>query len=902
VTDRLPHLPAVVCRLLDLIQQDAIVGDLLEEYATHILPHRGPVRARIWLWRHVVGSTALGLTHLAVDRLRSRTLVHNSTYPKRGTPQREIMGTFIRDFGYGLRMLVKTPALSLVAILTIALGVGLTTHTFSVVYGSVIRGLPFDGGDRLMSITESKPAEGITGNWVPIHDYVDWRDQQTAFNDLAGLYEGTVNLADEDRQPDRFLGAFVTANMMDVVGVAPILGRAFQPGEDQPSATPTIVLGYDVWQNRYGGDPAILGRGVRANGKTHTIIGVMPPRFRFPFQADLWMPLGMDASQLKRGEGHHLNIVGKLAPGVSIDQAATQLASVAQRIAETYPETNEGVTAAVHPFTEEYMPPEIIAVLWAMLVAVFGVLLIACANVANLLLARATVRSKEVAIRSALGASRSRVIRQLLVESLVLALLGGGLGIALSYVGIDIFNAAILDIQKPFWIMIDLNNTVLLFALGVTLVASIVSGTIPAFKASGADVHELLKDEGRGSSSFRMSRFSAVLVVVEIALSCALLIAAGFMVKSIIKVKTLDMGFSAENVFTARLGLFESDYPDGDRRLVFLDQLEARLRGLPAARTVSLTSSLPASGADASWITVAGETYVADRDYPVSRWSVISPDFFETFEIDVTDGRKFDVRDRADNTPVAIVNESFARRHFGTESAIDRRFRLGRSDSEEPWLTIVGVVPDMHIGGGVGGIGSDRRTRDQFFVPLAQNPLRFVSIAVKTAGPPMAIAADVRRVVTSLDPNLPIYNVDSMDGVIETNTWAFGLFGSLFAIFGGIALFMAAVGLYGVMAFSVNLRTQELGIRMALGAHGGDIIRLILRSGLTQLAIGLGVGVAIGAALSNPLRVMLFDVRLGDPTVYLTIIVTLTVTGLLACLVPARRATRVDVVHALKPD
>ncbi len=389
------------------------------------------------------------------------------------------MGTILRDLKYAFRMLTKTPGLSAIAIVTIALGVGLTTHTFSIVYGSVIRGLPYEGSDRLVYLTQARLAEGSTDRSVPIHDYLDWRDQQTTFEDLAALYNGTVNLADADQRPERFLGAFVTWNAIAQSGARPILGRGFLPGEDAPDASPAIIIGYDVWQNRYDADPDILGNTVRANGRMHTIIGVMPRGFKFPFDSYVWLPLGIDAAQLERGQGFTLEVFGRIKPGVSMDRAGADIDAIARRLAEEYPVTNAGITSEIKPFTEEYMPPQITAVMWAMLVAVFGVLLIACANVANLLLARAATRSKEVAVRTALGAKRSSVIRQLLMESLVVAVIGGVVGLGLSYVGINAFNTWIIDVQKPFWIEIGLFPQVLVFAIAITLLASVVAGTYP---------------------------------------------------------------------------------------------------------------------------------------------------------------------------------------------------------------------------------------------------------------------------------------------------------------------------------------------------------------------------------------------------------------------------------------
>jgi len=435
------------------------------------------------------------------------------------------MNELLKDFRYGLRMLYKTPGLSLVAIVTIALGVGAVTQNFSGFYGMLIRGLPFEDGDRLMSISETLVADGITSRSVPIHDYVAWREQQTAFEDLAAFLNSSINLADTEERPERYQGTFVTAGMFSEVNARPLMGRLFLEDEDAGHAPPTIILGYSVWRNRYHGDPNIIGNTVRANGIATTIIGVMPEGFRFPFDNDLWVPLAIDPAEVPRGQGARVWVIGRLKRNVSLEQSLAQMAGIAQRLATEYPETNNGVGASVQPYVDQFMPTELVAMTWISMAAVFGVLIISCLNVANLLLARAAARVKEMAIRSALGASRGRVIRQLMVEATILALIGGVAGMLIAATLIDMFNSLIAEgIEKPYWMEFRSDAPILLFAVAMTLVASVASGIIPAFKASGIDVHELLKDESAGSSSFRMGRVGTSLVVTEIAVSGALLV------------------------------------------------------------------------------------------------------------------------------------------------------------------------------------------------------------------------------------------------------------------------------------------------------------------------------------------------------------------------------------------
>ena len=811
------------------------------------------------------------------------------------------MDSLIADLRYGLRMLLKTPGLSLVAVLTIALGVGLTTHTFSVVYGTLLRELPFDEGTTLVSLSEDVPSEGRRGGSIPYLDILDWRAEQTAFDGLAAYASGgTVNLADEGSPPERYQGAYVSRSLFDQVGEVPVLGRVFTPEEETGAGGRVVLISWDVWQNRYAGARDVVGRGIRVNSEAATIIGVMPEGFHFPFMEDIWQPLGIDAIDARRGENRY-GVVGRLLPGVSMERAEAQMNAIAARIAAEHPETNEGVGVWVQSYRDYDMPDEITAVLWMMLLAVFGVLLIASFNVANLLLARSTVRAREVAVRSALGADRGRIIRQLLLEAGVLALVGGALGVVLAWLGVEAFNASIVDIEKPYWIDIRLDAPALLFTLALVAFTSLAAGAVPAVRASGAKIHEILQDESRGSSGQRLGRFSNALVVGEIALSCALLVAAGLMVKSVINVNRLDVGFEEEGIFTARLGLFDADYPDDEARLRFFDRLVEELSADPEAAAVGLTTTLPALGSGFTRIAIEGRTYPEERDQPLASVVSVTPGYLDVLGLEVLDGRDFGLQDRDGSVLTAIVNQTFATTHFGTESPLERRFRTG---TDGPWLTIVGVMPDIYVGtGGPGGIGSGDPFAEQFFVPIAQSPgTRFVSLAVRTRGEPGAFASRAREAVGRIDPSLPLYWLRTMEESIATSTWVFLLFGSLFTIFGAAALFLAGVGLYGVMSFSVSRRVQEMGIRMAMGAGTRSVFGLVLGKGMKQLGIGAAVGLGLGALMARPLAFVFYDVRPTDPFVYAAIVLTMGLAGFAACVVPARRATRVALVDALRPD
>ena len=869
---------------------ESIIGDLREERALRIRQGRsGPDAWFIF--------SAVGLAARYAPRRLARAWIHAA---RRRRLREGFMGNLWADLRFAIRVLLKTPRLSAIAILTIAVGVGITTHTFSVVYGAILRGLPLPDDQQLVDVHENNPARNSFENFMRYPDHLAVAEEVRSFSGVAGYSQGTVSLAGEDAPPERYRGAFITANLLDLIGVAPALGRGFTEADDQPGAPLTVILSWEVWQNRFAGEPTVLGRTIRTNAEAATVIGVMPAGFYFPFDERMWLPLRYDAAA-PRESARFLGTVARLADGAGIEAAAGELARLGARIAAEYPETNAGRELGVQKFEHSVMPPEIRAILWSMLAAVFGVLLIACVNVANLLLARATMRSKEMAVRTAMGASRWRVTRQLVVEAGVLALLGSILGVALAYAGVDLFNRAIVDIQKPYWIDIRVDTPALLFSLLLTGVAALVAGVIPARRAVGVNTNAVLKDESRGSSSRAMGRFSSGLVIAELAVSCALLVGAGLMIKSVINLRDQDLGFRTEQIFTGRVGLFEGDYPTRDDRQAFFRDLLRELNGVPGVERASLVSSLPGSGAGRWGFGVEGETYASDAEFPQTWGIVVAGDYFDVMGIRRLRGRTFDAVDSEQESDlVLVVNESFANRYFPGEDALGRRIRLGLSDSTSPWMRIVGVVGDTHVGGGVGGIGNDRQPRDMMYLPLGRIDFRFMSIAASSHGPPLDLAAPIRARVSALDSNLPVYDIKTMTQVMEDNTWAFGLFGSLFTLFGAVALFLAAVGLSGVMAFSVTQRLQEIGVRMALGARPRDILRLVLRRGTIQLLVGLVAGLALGWVLANPLGVLLYGVRPLDPGVYGLIAGTLLVAGVLAALLPARTATRADPVQAMR--
>jgi putative ABC transport system permease protein len=812
------------------------------------------------------------------------------------------MSSLLGHVRYGIRTLVRRPSLSVTAVIALALGIGLTTTMFSIVYGAVIRGLPYDDSDRLVALFRNRPAQGVQFMGVSIHDFEDWRTQQTSFEDIAAYYAETVNIGGTEGEPIRYLGAYASARMFEILRVQPVLGRVFRPEEDHPSTPPVMLLSYRAWQDRFHGDPAIVGRTVRANAEMTTIVGVMPERFGFPAQMYAWLPLRIDRLAFTRGggpavEGTQLQAVARLKPGVSVEAAQAEMATIATGLSTTYPESNQGIGVTVLPLMDTFVGPEPRAMLFTMLGAVFGVLLIACANVANLLLARTAARSKEIAIRTALGASRTRTIVQLLAETLVLAACGAAAGLLIATVGIDFFNDGLALQDTPLWLEASLDPAVMVFVVGVTGLATLMAGTIPALRATKADVAAVMNDEARGSSSGRMGRITRSLVIAQLAVSCGLLVAAGLMIRTVINVARFDYGFATDDIFTARLGLFEKDYPTAAAQSQFYDALLRGLDGRPGIRAAAFVSDLPARGGQMQPVTLDGVAYPTEQDHPLARRIVITPRYFDIVEVTPVRGRTFEPTDGPGTQPVAIVNARFVELHFKDRDPLGARIKLGPADA--PWRTIVGVVPNLYLGGAIGAL--DPR-HEGVYVPLAQNVINFMSLVVRTEQAAMSYTATIQDEVHRLDRALPLYWVRSLAEQYAMDTWFYRVFGTLFVAFGLAALAMATIGLYGVMSFSAGTRTREIGVRMALGAERKTVLMMILGQGVWQIAAGLAIGLVLAALLSRGLGLLLFGVRPWDPAVFAVVVLALTAAGTLAAFIPARRATRIAPVEALRLD
>jgi putative ABC transport system permease protein len=804
-----------------------------------------------------------------------------------------------QDIRFGIRMLLKHPTLSISAILTFSLGIGLTTTVFSVVNGALYKGLPFEEADRIVSLYNSNPSLNIRRRPMSVHDFVIWQERQKVFENLGAWGIVPVNLSWGEGRAERYTAGTLTAGAFQALRVQPILGRGIREGDDKPGGEPVIILGYEVWRDRFASSPGILGQPIRANGKSMTVIGVMPEKFAFPNREQMWVPLVLNPLATKRGEGPNYNIIARLKEGTTLREALAQAEAIAGQLEKDYPETNRGQRTTAIPFSKGALGPEISAILYTMLGAGIGVLLIACVNVSNLLLARISLRTREVAVRIAMGASRSRVVLQLLAESLVLASAGAVLGILFSVGAMRWFLSAIAAAPPPFWITFDVDFRVMLFVVSATLAASAFAALIPALQATKTNVVETLKDESRGATSFRMGKFSAILVTAEVAVSCGLLICAGLMIKSVAQLKTLNLPFAVENIFTARVNLPRDQYPDIPACIRFYERLLPKLEALPGVEAATLSDGLPAAGNGTVVLQMEGKTYARDNDYPVVREGIVTPGYFDTFRTRLLRGRDFAAADRPGNPAVAIVNESFARTYFPQEDPMDRRFRKGRNNAKNEWLTIVGIVPDMLMQ----GLGNNDQSPAGYYIPIAQSDVtNFVSIALRTRAAPAEATPAVRATVASLDKDLAIYQVLSMKEVIRVQSWFYTVFGTFFMAFGCIALFLAVAGLYSVMSFAVSRRTREMGIRIALGAEGLQLVGLTMRRGLIQLGIGLAIGFALAWLVVDMLRPILYKVESRDPVVLATVLFSLAASGMLASYLPAHRVVRINPVLALAEE
>jgi predicted permease len=831
----------------------------------------------------------------------------------------------MRDIRIGLRLLVKEKSFCALAVIVLALGIASVTTMFSVVNGVMLRGFSFPNAGRLASLNFIDPSSatffGVNGQ-ISSKDYQELLPQQQSFERLAAYLNGsTVNIA-VDGHPQRYTGAYVTEEFLRILGVTPLMGRDFTAADNTSGAGKVAIIGHALWQRDFGGADDIIGKGFRLNGKAATVIGVMPKGFAFPTNEELWIPLFSEFPPRERGDpaANSPAVLGLLKAGVSLDQANAEATTIARRFAAAYLETNKQFnTGQVQPLLESFTPRPLRGTLWTMLGFCVGVLLISCVNVMNMQFARATLRAKELAVRSSLGATRIRLIRQMLTESLLVAAIGATLGIVLAYASIDWLSATVRNLENPppSWITFDVDAPVLTFTVLATLAAAVFSGLLPALMSSRANAADLLREGGRGNTSRTVALISRGLVVFQIVVTCVLLTGSLLQVRSITNQQTIDYGYDTAGIISARMGLMDGDYPSPESRKAFYERLLQAFDGDAQVEAAALTNRFRMVFSGNGPIEIEGKTYRENRDRPNANFEQVSSGFFAVTGQRLLEGRTFTIDDLDAHQPVAIVNEAFAKRHFGADSPIGRRFRTVAANGRQPgpWRTIVGVVSTIRMMGPFNVPGVDETG---FYVPFFSNPFgpiqpgpflsQFTTIIVKPRPGQRAdaMAVPLRQRIAAVDPNLPLYFVGTPKHQQESFVAQNRIIATMFSIFGVVAIVLASVGMYGVMSFSVNQRRQEFGVRMALGAHYNRILRMVLGQGAAQLALGLvlGVGLALllatlaGSAIQN----ILFGVSARDPFTYATVIAVITGVSLLATLVPARRATRVDPMIALRAE
>ena len=796
-----------------------------------------------------------------------------------------------RDVSYSLRVLLKNYAFTIVVILTLALGIGANTAIFSFANGILLRPLPYPQSDRLVVLNETASKRGLESMPVSYPNFLDWREQNRSFEDI-GVYFNTQRFALSGAgEPTEVRGAFISHGLFEILRVSPHLGRTFTANEDRPEEDAVVILGHSLWQRNFGGDPNIIGRKIMLNSRARAVVGVMPSGFRFPDTAELWAPVALTPKTFTRTD-HGLLSVARLRDGVSLGEAQAEMHNIAARIEQQHPVTNEGLGVKVESLhdtlTGDYREALII------LLGVVGcVLLVACVNVANLMLARATARQKEFALRAALGASRWRIMHQLLVESLLLALIGGVVGFFLSIWALRLLLTAIPG-QLPFWMNFGIDLRVLGFTAAITLLTGLMFGAAPALHTSRVDLNDTLKEGGRGASGVR-SRARSLLVVAEIALSLVVLVGAGLMIQSFLRLKRVNIGLDAHNVLTANLSLPRVKYKEADQRVGFFKQLLERMRNLPGIEAASATGTLPLGGG--GWgrsLTVEGFPVLSVGQAPSIQHTVVTPDYFRTMGIPLLAGRDFNDADAKDSLNVTIIDERLAREYWPNESPIGKRVRFGPPEDNEPWHTIVGVA------GTVRHQRIQEDTRKSVYLPHAKIPIGGLALVMRTTSSPQELAGALRREVAQLDADLPVSEVATMEEVVAESIWQPRLYATLFGAFAGGALLLALIGIYGVMAFLVQTRTHEIGVRMALGASRRDVFKLIVGRGMKLTAVGVLIGVGGAIALTRLMHSLLFNTSATDPLTFVAISALLSVAAFLACYIPARRAAKVDPLIALR--
>jgi putative ABC transport system permease protein len=811
------------------------------------------------------------------------------------------MRTLIQDLRYGLRLLARSPGFTAIALLTLTLGIGATAAIFSVVDAVLLRSLPYREPQRLVSLFEDNSGAGFPRNTPAPGNYADCKAQTQIFEDAAAITERVYNLTGgpggRSGDPEELQGAAVTENLFSMLGVKPVVGRVFLPEEDRPGAARVALISHGLWKRRFGGDRSLVGRDVLLNGEKYTVVGVMPSGFSYPFKdTEIWSPRAFTPEQLTNRGMHYLQVVARLRTGVTLAKANAELEVLSKRLARAYPETNREIRRFFAEPLHETYTRDARSGLIVLMAAVAFILLIACANIANLLLSRATRRQREIAVRTALGAGRARIVRQMLTESALLAVGGGLLGILLADWCFNFLKNLIpVDLSRAVSLTLDLR--VLGFAVLISLVSSFLFGMAPALQVSKLDLNDVLKEGGRGSAGPRRRIFRNLLVVGEVALSLMLLVGSGLLLESFSRLRGLDPGFRSDHVLTVRLEVPGTRYGEFAKRSEFFERVLERVRALPGVKVAGFTSALPLTwDGGTSGFTPEGMALDPNISYDANN-RVVTPGYFEAMRIPLRRGRLFDKSDGQDASPVAIINETMARKFWPNQDAVGKRFKFGSPQDKTSWSRIAGVVGDVRQ------MRLNEAPRQEMYFPYWQAKDNWMvprDLSIRTSRDPLSLAGAVRQAVWSIDRDQPVSNVMTLDDLLDQEVAQRRVQAALLGSLAALALILACVGIYGVLSYLVTQRTQEIGIRVALGANATAVFRTVAGQGMALAAIGIGTGTAAALALSRLLASLLFGVEATDPITYAGAVIVFAAVALLACYFPARRAARVDPMVALR--
>jgi putative ABC transport system permease protein len=802
----------------------------------------------------------------------------------------------LQDVRYALRTLLKNKAVTGVAVACLSLGIGVNATMFSVVDGVILKPFPYKDADSIIVLHSTRVKDGVRRAGLSYPDFRDWRDTTTTLSDLAAFQTRSLTVVDGIGDPERYPGLVASWTLFGLLGTPPVLGRDFGPLDDRPGAEPVVILSDDVWTSRYNASPDVIGRAISINGRPHTIIGVMAPKFAFPQNHRLWVPLASYGEAMTRDD-RSLQVFARMKPGVTIQQAQADLAGVASRLALAYPKTNESWDAGVRPLAQWMLPAEVSQILLTMMGAVTLVLMIACANVANLLLARASVRYREIALRSALGAGRWRIIRQLLTEAVFIGLFSAPLGILFAWAGVEMLRRAIPPDGVPYFITWSLDARSLIYTVAISMLTGIVFGLAPAVQAARANLQEALKEGGRGNAGGSRALLRNSLVVLEVALSLVLLVGAAMFVRSFFNLQSFTVGFNTTPLMTMRFFLPGQAYESAEARAQRIDDIVQRVEALPGVRAAFASNFVPLGGGGGGGrIAIDGKPADPGTE-PIVGFTAVTPHMRRTLEVSIVRGQDFSDSEGRTKSPVALVNQTMAKRFWGEGDPVGQRFQVMEGASQG-WFTVIGVVADFRHFQPDG----DEPPQPNAYVPLPWDPTVNTGLTIQVAGHPAGITSAVREQIRAADPQLPVFAIRPMEELRQLGFWQQRLFGIMFTVFGAIALLLASIGVYGVLSYSVSQRTQEIGVRVALGAARRDVLRLIVGHGMRLAAVGLALGLVAAYGAAHAIKTMLYNVPTTDPFSFGGVTLFLGAVAFLASYFPARRAMAVDPLIALRND